>query len=249
MRDFLIKVLSWKEGKIEIGLFSIWHFLYLFIIAAAIIGAAFLLRGKSNETKKKTLDILSVVVLASYIVDFMLRPFLRSDFTLEIDKLPFHICTLMSIVGCIAQFSKNDKFKEVAVVLAMAGCLMYLTYPGAALGGISPFCYKVVQTMLYHGALLAWGVLSLTTGQVKLHTKNMWLALIGLVLVILWAGLGNICYNGGEEHWDWFFLTGTTFPFVPKALMPFAVLVAVYGVIACFYLIYTSCLRSEAKRR
>lgn len=238
MRDFLINFFGWKNGSIEIDVFSIWHFLYVFLIVGAIVAGAFLLKGKSQQTKRKTLQTISIVVLVMYIVDFMLQPFVTSSHTLDIDKLPFHICTLMSIVAVFAQFSKKDWFKEIAVCLAMAGSLMYLVYPGSALGGISPFCYKVVQTMIYHGLLLAWGVLSLTTGQVKLHPKKMWMPLVAIVCVALWASIGNLCYNGGDHHYDWFFLTGSTFPFIPSFLMPVAVVVAVYGVVACFYLIY-----------
>ena len=39
------------------------------------------------------------------------------------------------------------------------------------------------------------------------------------------------------HHYDWFFITGSTFPFVPEWLMPFAVFFAVYGMCALIYLI------------
>ena len=245
MNEFLINVLGWtgEDGDIAIEAFNIWHFLYLFIIAGALIGAGFALRGKSAETHKKVLNKLSIGVLCWYIVNFFLQPFVNANNQLNIDKLPFHICTLMSIIGVFAQFSKKDWFKEVAVTLAMAGSLMYLTYPATAFGGAAPWCFKVIETIIYHSALFGWGILSLTTGQVKLHYKNMWMPLVGVVCVALWATVGNLCYNvsyfgdGVHRHYDWFFLTGTSFPIVPVYLMPFAVIAAVYGVIACFYLI------------
>lgn len=240
MRDFLIEVFSWKYGNLAIECFNIWHFAYCLLIAGAIVGVGFLLKGKSERTKDKALKILCISVLVSYIIDFMLQPFVSGadDFTLNIDKLPFHICTAMSIVAVFAQYSKKEWFKEVAVMLSIAGSLMYLVFPNTALGGKSPFCYKVVQTMLYHGALLAWGVLSLTSGQVKLHIKKMWQPLVGLCCLATWAMLGNVSFNGGSHHWDWMFLTGSTFDFVPSWLMPFVVIACVYGVIACVYLIY-----------
>lgn len=225
-------------NNVEITWLSIWHWLYIILIAGAIVGGAFLLKGKSKGTKQKTLNIISISVLVLYIVDFMLQPFVTKSHTLDIDKLPFHICTLMGIVSVFAQFSKKDWFKETSVSLAIAGALMYLVYPGSAFGDIAPWSYKVIQTMVYHGGLLAWGVLSLTTGEVKLEFKNIWKPLIGLCIITVWAGIGNFCYNGGEHHYDWFFITGSTFPFVPKYLMPFAVIFAVFAVIVCVYLIY-----------
>ena len=249
MNEFLIKILSWtgEDGGIAIEAFNLWHFIYLIIIACAITAAGFALKGKKSETHKKVLDKLSIGILCWYIANFFLQPFVRGNNQLNIDKLPFHICTLMSIVGVFAQFSKKEWFKEVAVTLAMGGALMYLTYPATAFGGAAPWSFKVIETIIYHSALFAWGILSLTTGQVKLHYKNMWMPLVGIVCVALWATVGNLCYNvsyfgGGDySHYDWFFLTGTSFPFVPAYLMPFAVIVAVYGVIACFYLINYIC--------
>lgn len=249
MNGFLIKVLGWtgKGGGVAIEAFNIWHFLYLIIIAGAITGAGFALKGKSAETKKKVLNILSISILCWYITNFFLQPFVCGDNELNVDKLPFHICTLMSIVGVFAQFSEKEWFKEVAVTLAMAGTLMYLTYPATAFGSAAPWSFRVIEAVIYHGALFAWGLLSLTTGQVKLHYKNMWMPLVGIVCIALWATVGNLCYNvsyfgeGDAPHYDWFFLTGTSFPFVPVYLMPFAVITAVYGVIACFYLINYIC--------
>ena len=245
MNEFLIRVLGWtgEDGGIAIEAFNIWHFLYLLIIAGAITGICFAVRGKSAQTHKKILDKLSIGILCWYITNFFLQPFVRGDNQLNIDKLPFHICTFMGIVGVFAQFSKKEWFKEVSVVLAMAGALMYLTYPATAFGGAAPWSFKVIETIIYHSALFTWGFLSLFTGQVKLHYKNMWMPLVGLCCIAVWATVGNLCYNvsylgdGVHSHYDWFFLTGTSFPFVPVYLMPVTVIAAIYGVIACFYLI------------
>lgn len=57
--------------------------------------------------------------------------------------------------------------------------------------------------------------------------------------MIVWAFFGNYAYLGIPDghHYDWFFITGSTFPFVPEWLMPFAVFFAVYGMCALIYLI------------
>lgn len=251
MKKFLSDILGNTDGPIEITCFSIWHFLYIFLIAGVIIGAAFWLKGKSDATKHKTLKILALVTFGFYVVDFFLQPFVRSSFTLNIDKLPFHICTLMGVMAIFVADSKHDWFREIIVALATTGAFMYLVYPGSALGDNTPWCYKVVQTMLYHGLLLAWGILSLTTGQVKLHIKKIWLPLVGMLCVALWATIGNVCYNtnyaGGSGHYDWFFLTGSTFGMSPY-LMPFLTLAAFYSVTAIIYGIYWLSTYLMAKR-
>lgn len=254
MRNFLIKLFGTSEGSVDMSLFSVWHFLYLAAIAGAIVGAAFALRKKSPEYKNKTLKILSIVTLCIYIADFFLQPFVNgTPFELSIDKLPFHICTLMGIVAVFAQYSNKAWFKETSSALAMAGTVMYLTYPGTALGDVTPWCYKVVQTMTYHGLLLTWGVLTLTTGEVKLNWKNIWMPLVGLCIIAVWATVGNVCYNSsyiggdGNHHWDWFFLTGSTFPFIPVWIMPFVVITSIFAVISGIYLIYWLATRNRKK--
>lgn len=251
MHNFLTKVLSWtgKDGPALIQAFNVWHFAWLALIIAAITGACLALKGRTPETKKKVLDILAITVLCWYITNFFLQPFVMGDNELNIDKLPFHICTLMSIVAVFAQFSQKAWFKEMAVCLAMVGTLMYLTYPSSAFGnGMAPWCFRVIETMVYHAGLFAWGFLSLVTGQVKLHYQNMWLPLVGLVCVALWATLGNISYNtsylggDGNPHYDWFFITGSSFGLTSlAAIMPFAVIGIMYSIIACFYLINYLC--------
>ncbi|MCM1404719.1 MAG: YwaF family protein [Prevotella sp.] len=243
MRNFLTKNLGAKTGRVTIELFSVWHIMYLVLIVGAIVGVAFFIRKKAPTTQNNVLKNLALVTLALYIADFFLQPFVNGDpFALNIDKLPFHICTCMGIVAVFAQFSHHTWLQTIAVVLAVASTALYLVYPGSALGGVTPWCYLVVQTMLYHGLLLMWGVLNLTTGAVHLQWKKIWQPLLGIIVVALWATVGNVCYNSsylgddGKHHWDWLFLTGSTFS-VPAYLMPLVVIALLSAVVCLVYLV------------
>lgn len=77
---------------------------------------------------------------------------------MDVDKLPFHICTLVAVFIPFAQFNKKfAKIKDVISCLAIVASLIYISYPGSALGGVLPWCYKVVQTFVFHGLVFAWG--------------------------------------------------------------------------------------------
>ena len=137
-------------------------------------------------------------------------------------------------------------------ILAIVAPLMYMTYPGAAVGELHTFCYKVVQTFIYHGVLFAWGYLNLATGYVKPVFKRCYKVVIGLCLIACWAMLGNISYGyayreNADPHYDWFFLTGSTFDFVPKPLMPFVVIAAVFCVALMVYGIYYLVLHIQSR--
>ena len=210
--------------------------MYIVLIVGLSITAGILLRKKDDTTKNKVLNVIACLIPIIYIADFFLMPFSRSGHDIDIDKLPFHICTLMGIVVPFVQFNKKfEKIREPITCLSLVASLMYITYPGSALGGVAPFCYKVVQTFVFHGLLFSYGYLSVATNSVKLEFKNIWKELCVLVVIALWAGLGNTLYSSSEHHYDWFFITGSTFPFVPKGLMPFTVIAAVFGMCAIIY--------------
>lgn len=249
MREFLLKLFSTTDGSAEIALFNFWHILYWLIIVGGSIGAAFLLKGKTQKTKEKTLRILAWVLPSLYIADFLIMPLARTDFTIDVDKLPFHICTLLSFFVPFAQFNKKfEKIKDAIACLAIVSSLMYLTYPGAAVGDLTPWCYRILQTFLYHGVLFAWGFLSVATGEITLDFKTIWKPLVGIVMIIVWALYGSTVYSNADHHYDWFFVTGSTFPFIPAPLMPFAVFFAVGGMCAIIHAIDLGVKKYLAKK-
>ena len=85
---------------------------------------------------------------------------------------------------------------------------------------------------------------NLALGTVTPIFKNCYRALIGIIMIAAWATIGNFTYGvpynfgDGDPHFDWFFLTGSTFPFIPAALMPVLVICAVFLMVLIIYGIY-----------
>lgn len=238
MREFFVKLFSTYESNLEISLFSIWHVLFVVIIIGAAIGLAFYLKNKNDEFKTKTLNVICIIAISLYIADFFIMPLYRSS-GVDVDKFPFHFCTLTSILMCFVQFSKKfAKLREPVTMLAVVAPLMYLVYPGSAIGDITPFCYKVLQTFIYHGVVFTWGFLSITTKQTEIDIKRSYKSLILICAIIIWAAFGNALYSSEDHHYDWCFITGSTFPFIPKPLMPIVVAVCVFGMVLIIYGLY-----------
>ena len=201
MREFCFKLfeMSHFDTGIKITAFSIPHFVYIFLIFGGIFLTWWCNRRKSPEQKDKVLRFLAYALMFSYLSDFFFHDFVYGG--MNMDKLPFHVCTALCPLVAIAQFNtKGDRIIEPVTVLAVLGPLMYLCYP-ASVGDGEPWCYQAVQTMFFHGVLLAWGVLNLSLGKVKLDWKKFWKFSVMLVAMTLWAKLGNILL----EH-NWFFL-------------------------------------------
>lgn len=206
MRELCFKLfeMSHFNTGIKITPFSISHIVYLVLIFGGTALAWWLLRNKSLQVKDKALRFLAYALVLSYLSDFFVHEFVYDG--LNMDKLPFHICTVLCPLAAIAQFNrKGYKILEPVAVLSVLAPLMYLCYP-ASVGDGEPWCYQAVQTMFYHGVLLSWGVLNLALGKVKLQWSHCWKCAVLLIAITLWAKLGNILLL----H-NWFFLEEDAF--------------------------------------
>jgi len=161
MREFFIKMFQSKGGP-NIEVFSLLHFMYIILIVGLTIGLAFILRKRSEKAKKITLNILAIAAISVYIADFFIMPLARSGGDIDLDKLPFHLCTACAILIPFAHFNSKMKpessFREAVTALSLVVSMMYICYPGSALGGIGAFSYKVVQTFVFHGLVFSWAV-------------------------------------------------------------------------------------------
>ena len=249
MRDLCFKLfeMSHFDTGIQITPFSIAHIVYLLLIFGSIIGAWFLLHNKSEETKIKALRFLSYALLFSYLSDFFVHEFVYGG--LNTDKLPFHICTVLCPLSAVAQFNRNGKrILEPVAILAILAPMMYLCYP-ASVGDGEPWCYQAVQTMFFHGVLMAWGILNVALGIVQPNIKKSWKCGVLLIVITLWAKLGNILM----DH-NWFFLEEDAFyiglvenGIIPKwSLMIINPVVFFLAALATYGVIYG--IRSIAKK-
>lgn len=236
MKEFVAWLFSENNSQMEIGLFDIWHFLYLFIILGGSVLIAILLQRKSSQANDKTLRIFAYLTIAFYIADFFIMPLSDSYNGIGIYKLPFNICTLMAVFVPLVQFNSKFKcIKTVVVTLSTASSLMWMCYPGSALGGQPPFSYIIFQTFMYHGFLFAWGFLNMALGAVKLEFKYIWKELCAIMVILVWAAFGNTIYDGEQ---NWFFIETSIFPFLPDKAMPFMVVFSVFGVCFLIYVFY-----------
>lgn len=239
MREFFLWLFSENNSKMEITLFSFWHIFYLVIIFGGAILLACLLKNKSQKAKDITIKIFAYLTIGLYVADFFIMPLSDSYDGISAYKLPFNICTLMAVFVPFVQFNKKfAPIKSVVTMLSLASSVMWMAYPGSALGGQPPFSYIIFQTFMYHGFLFIWGFLTVTIGDVKLHIKNCWKDLIGILVMLAWAAFGNAVY----QSYDWFFITGSTFPFFPTWSMPFVVVGCVFAVCIVLYGINHACI-------
>ncbi len=213
MNQFLTDFFSNPEvATVKMELFSVWHILYVLIILAFPIVLTLCLRKATDDKKTKALGAIAIAIFIVYIGDFFIQPF-YNDGNLIVDKLPFHICTFLCPMIMLEQFARSKKiawFYDAIALLAIVGPFMYFVYPNTAFGdNYTPWCYRVIQTFLYHGLVYAWGVSALIFRKATCKYGALLKVLIIQAFLTLWATFGNWAY----DH-NWYFLKGLDMGFV-----------------------------------
>lgn len=221
MHEFLSNLLKDHKGDIIFSCFGIWHLLFMGIIFAGIIGLVFWLRNKSQEMKDKAIHATISCAFGLYILDFFLMPFAYGEIDLE--KLPFHICAVSCVLCFLSRHNRFfEKYKLQFALLGLIGNIIYVIYPaGVGWYQVAPYSYRVIQTLMYHGIMTCYGILTLAYDDVKLEWKKCYKELIVIVIITWWALLGNALYNSDERIFNWFFVIRDPFYILPADIAPF----------------------------
>ena len=254
MRAFFFRFLSDEPTGLGVSIesFNIWHILYVVLIIGGTILLALWLNNKDEQCQTKVFRFLAYALVITYVADFFFHDFVYADIVdgeyvgneLNMDKLPFHICTALCPIIAFAQFNKKfQKFLEPITALAIVAPMMYITYPSSGVGG-EPWCYRTVQTMFFHGVEFAWGFLMLSTKRVRLEWKNIWKPAVFLAIITVWAKFGSTLLE-----YNWFFLNYDPFGLdLPKWSLLFAIPGGIFAMVALIYAIYYGVVHILEKR-
>ncbi len=236
MYEMINSILSDKKGALTFSCFGAWHLSYMAVFAAVMAIIIVSLRNKSKETKHRAADTAIGCAFALYIADLFLMPLAYGE--IDIEKLPFHACTATCVMCFISRHNSFiGKFKGQLALLGFISNLVYVIYPaGLEWYQIHPLSYRVIQTLLFHGAMTAYGILSLLSDDIHPEWKKCYRELLTLIAMTAWALLGNTLYNGtvGEysHSFNWFFVIQDPFYMLPKDIAPF---VMPFVVISVFF--------------
>lgn len=231
MYSLLRSLLADRTGTATFTCFGLWHLLYLAVIFSVILAIIFLLKNRSAAAKHRAATAALYTAAGLYAADFFLMPFAYGG--IDVEKLPFHACTATCVLCVLARHNRFlGRFKDQFLLLGLLTNLIYVIYPaGVGWYLVHPLSYRVWQTLLYHGAMTAFGLFSLCFGEVKLEWRKCPRDLAFLCVMTAWALLGNTLYNGlNGRFFNWFFVVRDPFYILPEGISPFvmpAVMVAV----------------------
>ena len=243
MYPILHQLLSDKKGGVVFACFGSWHLAYMAAAFAVIAALLFCLRRKDEAARKKAVNCAVCFAFGLYIADFFLMPFAYG--AIDLEKLPFHACTATCVLCFLTRKDGRwDAYRLPLTALALASNLIYLVYPaGVGWQQIHPLCYRTFQTLLFHAAMTAYGVLALAYGKQRPAWRDLRRALPLIGGMTLWAMLGNCLYNGTADGYDhffnWFFVVQDPFYLLPAHiapyLMPFVMVLVMLTAVALVY--------------
>ena len=246
MHQILQDLLSDRKSGPVFTCFGLYHLIYLAVILGAILTIIFLLKNRSAAAKHRAATAALCTAAGLYAADFFLMPFAYGG--IDVEKLPFHACTATCVLCVLARHNRFlGRFKDQFVLLGLLTNLIYVIYPaGVGWYQIHPLSYRVWQTLLYHGAMTAFGLFSLCFGEVKLEWRKCPRDLAFLCVMTVWALLGNTLYNGLDgRFFNWFFVVRDPFYILPEVIAPFVMPVVMVAVMffgeMLIYLGYLGC--------
>lgn len=256
MYEWLHNLLQDHKGDVIFTCFGPAHLIMAGIILLSIVLIVISLRNKDQKHRDRVMNILIAIPAGLYVADFFLMPFAYE--MIDIEKLPFHVCTAMCVMCFLSR--RIPKLAGYRVHLALLGFisnLVYVIYPAGLMWyQISPLSYRVIQTLLFHGTMTAYGIVTLLYDEYKLSFKTCYKDIIVLVCMTAWALLGNTLYNGSAGSYDhfhnWFFVVQDPFGMFSKETAPYIMpelnIVIFFAVESVVILILTLIRRASCNR-
>lgn len=233
MYDILSELLADKTGGVAFKCFGLYHICFMAVFVAIAVLLCLYLRNKTSEKRKKIADLVVGIAFGVYIADFFLMPFAYQS--IQISKLPFHICTTMCVMCFWSRHSAFlGKFRLQLAMFGFLSNLTYLIYPAAMMWmKLHPLSYRVVQTLVFHGVMMVYGLLVLVYESQEFTWKKIYKDLGVIVCMTAWALLGNALYNNSEKEYNWFYVIQDPFGLFPREI---SVYIAPFMNIAIFFL-------------
>lgn len=257
MYSILSHLLADREGGVIFTCFGLAHWIYILLAVGAIALSVVLLRNRDAETRDRVTKYFGNAAFALYVADFFLMPFAYGE--IDVEKLPFHACTAMCVMCFLSNHSKLlGKYRLNFALLGLISNLCYLVYPAGVMWyEIHPLSYRAVQTLLFHSAMVGYGVLTCVYHYRELRLRTSPKNLLVLAGMTVWAFWGNTFYSGeGGDYshdFNWFFLKEDPFGLLPAEIAPYLLpavnIIAFFGMELLVYFICHAAVSWERGRR
>lgn len=194
-------------------LFSVWHFLFLFLFIGFALGLEKFLEKKNNEIRYLIIFGLSIILLYKLLCRFS---FVRLQDYQEVKgfmgALPFYVCSFGMLLLPFAIYSRNKVFQGILFLVNTPGAIIVLVNPSTGITNI--FHYNVLYFFVTH--IMLFGITMMLPiyleGKPNLKTVKITGILLAcyFITMVFLNGLAIIISNGNNPN----------FSFVSKSPIP-----------------------------
>ena len=114
---------------------------------------------------------------------------------------------------------------------------------------VEPYSYPIIQTFLFHGLEIFWGVFMLVSKRVVLQWRDIWQPIAGLLPVAMWATIGQELYYPDTVGENFLFLHTDISAYAPQWLYIPSLFVAAVTEISLLYFVYWLIVKNKLKTK
>lgn len=192
--SFIEKLFGWRLDSNESNyykyehIFSVWHFVALALIIAAIVWISVVAKKKDKAWHDKMFKIMAIILLALEILRMTYRTIIYCCYEKYLpdhgniynwaEIISFALCTQVTFVTIVTLLINKEKWNRFAYdaifPIALFGGITALVYPDMLNTYYPIFHIMNVQTLITHGLLVATPILLIVTGRLQPQIKNGW---------------------------------------------------------------------------
>lgn len=177
-----------------IAMFNFWYFFWLILSAGATIGIYYLLRNKSDTTKKVVLFSFLAAGFLMHFLKVYIPPYSVDEARMLRDSWFVNICGANIGLFPFMFWIKNEKVKDYMFYIGVISGLIALFYPQEPLAKSNQIGEQLDMIRFYyhHWMVLAIPLLMVLLNLHKLSYKRILWAPTGLMLLMLFIMLNQI---------------------------------------------------------
>ena len=177
-----------------IAMFNGWYFFWLLLCSGITVGLYFLLRNKSQKTKKAVLFGILVLGLIAHFTKVYYPPYSTDEARMLRDSWFVNICGANIALFPFFFWSKNEKIKDYMFHIGVLSGLIALFYPQEPIAKVDQAAEQIdiIRFYFHHWMVLAVPLLMVLLGLHKLSYKRILSAPVGILLLMLFIILNQI---------------------------------------------------------
>ncbi len=177
-----------------IEMFNFWYFFWLALAAGGVVGLYFLLRNRTEKTKKIVLFSLLAFALVLHFLKCFIPPYSTDKDRLYWDIFFINICAANIFLFPIFFLTKSKALKDYMFYLGLLGGGLALLYPIEPIEKANQLAetLDIIRFYIHHWILFAVPLLMVLLKVHELDYKRVWIAPVGLLGVMLFIMLNQV---------------------------------------------------------